>query len=76
MVSHDWFQLAPGKRLDASNHRRFTVDAALRWPLPTSYRQGLGVSCKQTSAPAATNVLQNSRPMFTVGEPKCQIKLS
>jgi hypothetical protein len=62
MVSHDWFQLAPGKRLDASNHRRFTVDAALRWPLPTSYRQGLGVSCKQTSAPAATNVLHILAP--------------
>ena len=53
MASHVWALLLRGGRLGTSKHGRFTVDASLRWPMPTSDGQGRfwvgwfrGVSCR------------------------------
>jgi hypothetical protein len=56
MASQVWLLLLRGGRLDTSKHGRFTVNASLRWPMPTSDRQGRfwfgwfrGVSCRTPS---------------------------
>ncbi len=62
MASHDWFLLVRGERLDMSNYMRFTVNAALRWPLPTSDRQGLGENKPRPRQPSfICNVATRSR---------------
>ena len=38
MASQVWLLLLRGGRLDTSKHGRFTVNASLRWPMPTSVR--------------------------------------
>ena len=62
MASQVWLLLLRGGRLDTSKHGRFTVNASLRWPMPTSDRQGRfwfgwfrGVSCRTPSEPSETS---------------------
>jgi hypothetical protein len=60
MASRDWFLLVRGGRLDRSNHRRFTVNAALRWPLPTSDRQDSVSSMKTNLGPGSLAFICNT----------------
>jgi hypothetical protein len=62
MGSQVWLLLLRGGRLDTSKHGQFTVNASLRWPMPTSDRQGRfwfgwfrGVSCRTPSEPSETS---------------------
>ena len=74
MGSQVWLLLLRGGRLDTSKHGQFTVNASLRWPMPTSDRQGRfwfgwfrGVSCRTPSEPSETSAPAASQSNSTWG---------